>query len=172
MMEQFSLKSLLLFVTARVWCKGEIDRKKFNMQSDYSLGACIWCLHSVHTNLSSHTGRQNKQVFHSAAGNAKYIYIFWTKIATIVLSHPPHTHDRYNSPTVQYHYSFLSHPWTLFIPFMSWTLFIPFTSVDTIHSIHFFSLRDCSLNPIAFLRTWVSTPPVVSLRLILQAAPA
>ena len=54
------------YATARVWCKGEIEKTKFNMQSDYSLGAGIWCLHS-----------------------------------TIILSHPPHTHDRYNSPTVQ-----------------------------------------------------------------------
>ena len=91
----------------------------------------------------------------------RYIHIL-KKITTIVLSHPPHTHDRYNSPTVQYdvrgHYSFLSR---------SWTLFIPFTSVDTIHSFHFlFSLGDRSLNPITSLRTWVSTPPVVSTRLI------
>ena len=108
------------------------------------------------------------------------------------------------------HYSFLSRPWTLFIPFTSvdtihsfhvcghysflsrlWTLFFPFTSVDTIHSFHvcghylflsrpwtlfipftFFSLGDRSLNPITFLRMWVSTPPAVSTRLIPQAAPA
>ena len=74
--------------------------------------------------------------------------IFW-KITTTVLSHPPHTHDRYNSPTVQYHYSFLSSPWTLFIPFT-----------------FFFSLRDRSLNSITSLRTWVSIPPVVSTWLI------
>ena len=42
--------------------------------------------------------------------------IFW-KITTIILSHPPHTHNRYNSPTVQCHGSFLSSPWTLFISF-------------------------------------------------------
>ena len=59
----------------RVMQRRDRQKKKFNMQSDYSLGACIWCLHSAHTNLSSHTGRHNKQVFHSAAGNAKYIYI-------------------------------------------------------------------------------------------------
>ena len=134
--------------------------------------------------------------------------IYW-KITTIVISHSQHTHDRYNSPTVQHnirgHYSFLSRSWTLFIPFTSvdtihtfhvrghsrpWTLFIPFTSVHTIHSFHvrghysflsrpwtlfipftFFSLRDCSLNQMTSLRTWVSTPPVVSTRLIPQAAP-
>ena len=163
------------------------QEKKYNMQS-----ACISCLHSTHTNLSSHTGRHNKQVFYSAAGNAKYIV--W-KIITIVISHSPHTHDRYNSPIVRHHvhghYSFLSRSWTLFIPFTSvdtihsfhvrehysflsrpWTLFIPFTSVDTIHSFHFLFSRDRSLNPITSLRTWVSTPPAVSTRLIPQATPA
>ena len=99
--------------------------------------------------------------------------------------------DTIHSFQVCGHYSFLSRPWTLFIPFTSvdtihffhvrghysflsrpWTLFIPFTSVDTIHFFHFLFLGDRSLNPITSLCTWVSTPPVVSLRLILQAAPA
>ena len=46
------------------------------------------------------------------------------KITTIILSHPPHTHDRNNSPTVQYHCSFLLSPWTLFILSRPWTLFL------------------------------------------------
>ena len=111
--------------------------------SNYSLGACIWCLHSAHTNLSSHTGRHNKQV----------------------LSHPPRTHDRYNCPNVQYHCLFLSSPWTLFILFTSVDT-IPFTSVDTVYFFHILFIGDRSLHPITSLRTWVSTPPVVSTRLI------
>ena len=47
------------------------------------------------------------------------------------------------------HYSILSRPWTLLIPFT-----------------FFFSLGDRSLNPITSRRTWVSTPLVVSTRLI------
>ena len=113
------------------------------------------------------------------------------------LSHPwtlfiPFTSvDTIHSFHIRGHYSFLSHPWTLFIPFTSvdtihsfhvrghysflshpWTLFIPFTSMDTIQSFHFLFSRDRSLNPITSLRTWVSTPPAVSTRLIPQAAPA
>ena len=66
--------------------------------------------------------------------------------------------DSIHSFHVRGHYSFLSRPWTLFISF---------TSTDTIHSFHFlFSLGDRSLNPITSRSTWVSTPPVVSLRLI------
>ena len=113
----------------------------------------------IHKSLLSHWTSQQTEVFYSAAGNAKYIYS--GKITTIVISHSPHTHDRYNFPTVRHHvrghYSFLSRPWTLFIPF---------TSVDTIHSFHFLFSRDRSLNLITSLRTWVSTPPAVSTRLI------
>ena len=47
------------------------------------------------------------------------------------------------------HYSFLSRPWTLLIPFT-----------------FFFSLGDHSLNPISPRRTWVSTPTIASTRLI------
>ena len=151
------------------------DRQKKNSTciSDYSLGACICCLHSAHTNLSSHTGRHNKQVFHSAAGNAKYIYSEknYNNSTFTPATHPwpifpncaislfiPFTSvDTIHSFHVRGHYSFLSRPWTLFIPF---------TSVDTIHSFHFLFLGDRSLNPITSLRTWVPTSPVVSTRLI------
>ena len=83
--------------------------------------------------------------------------IFW-KITTLVLSHPPHTHDQYNSPTVQYHCSFLSSPWTLFIPF---------TSVDSIHFFHFLSLSQGPLTESNYFPSYVGLhPTVVSTRLI------
>ena len=98
--------------------------------------------------------------------------IYSEKKITIVISHSPHTHDLYNSPTVRHHvrghYSFFSRSWTLFILFTfghysffsrSWTLFILFTFVDTIHSFHvrghysFFS-RSCTLFiPFTFVDT-------------------
>ena len=59
-------------VTARVWCRGRIDRKRnstINLTTDS--GACYLCLS---TNLSSHTGRHNKQFFHSAAGERQNIF--------------------------------------------------------------------------------------------------
>ena len=67
-----TIQSQVQTVTARVWCRGGIDRKKnstINLTTAY--GACFYCLH---INLSSHTGRHNKQLFYSAAGNAK-IYL-------------------------------------------------------------------------------------------------
>ena len=76
----------------------------------------------------------------------------------MIFSHPLHTHDRYNSPTVQYHYSFLSSPWTLFILF---------TSVDTIHSFHFLFLSRGPLTESNYFPSYVGLhPTVVSTRLI------
>ena len=115
------------------------------MHSDYSLGACIWCLHSAHTNLSSHTGRHKKQVLYSAAGNAKYILKNYNNNTFTPASH----HDRYNSPSVQYHCSFLLSPWTLFILFT-----------------FFFSLGDRSLNSVFFPSYVGVHPTAVSTRLI------
>ena len=63
----------------------------------------------THKSLLSHWTSQQTEVLYSAAGNAKYI--FW-KITTRVISHSPHTHDRYTSPTMRHHvrghYSVLS----------------------------------------------------------------
>ena len=59
---------LCMSVTAGVRCKGEIDSNK-EFQGKNTIrnlttvwGACNGCLQSTHTNLSSHTGRRNKQI--------------------------------------------------------------------------------------------------------------
>ena len=77
-------------------------------------------------------------------------------MSAIILSHPPHTHDRYNSPTVQYkftvhsfqvhgHYSLFLRPWTLFLS-RPWTLFLSL-SFSRVHSLH----------QITSLRMWCGT---------------
>ena len=73
--------------------------------------------------------------------------------------------DTIHSFHVHGHYSFLSRPSTLFIPFTFVHTIHSFRVRDTIHSFHFLFSRGRSLNPITSLPTWVSTSPV-STRLI------
>ena len=81
-------------VTARVWCRGGIDRKKnstINLITAY--GECFYCLH---INLSSHTGRHNKQIFLQCSRERQNIF---EKLQ--LLYHPaPHTPNRNIHPHV------------------------------------------------------------------------
>ena len=133
------------------------------MQSDYSLGACNWCLHSARTNLSSHTGRHNKQVLYSTAGNAKYILkkiqqYFHTNLTRMTDTILQMCNITVHSFQVLGHYSFFSRPWTLFLS-RPWTLFLSlsfsrgplsasnyFPSYVSLHSTSSFNLVD-SLRP-------------------------
>ena len=146
----------LIPVTARVWCKGKIE-KKIQCAIWLQLGcitACVWCLHSAHTNLSSHTGGHNKQVFYSAAGNAKCIL------------------KNYNNST----FTPAPHSWPIWFSNCAISLFIPFKSMDTIHSFHvcghysFLSLFFLSRGPLtesSYFPSYVGLhSTVVSTRLI------
>ena len=75
-------------VTARVWCSGGIDRKKnstINLTTAY--GVCFYCLH---INLSSHTGRHNKQIFLQCSGERQNIF---EKLQQLY-HYAPHTPNR------------------------------------------------------------------------------
>ena len=137
-------------VTARVWCKGGIDRKKNS--------TCNLTTVRVHVSGVSTQRTQISPLTLDVTTNRYFIVQRGTpnifgKITTIIHSHPPHTHERHNSPTVQYHYSFLSSPWTLFIPF---------TSVDIIHSFHFLFLSRGPLTESNFFPSYVGLHPTSS----------
>ena len=84
------------------------------------------------TNLSSHTGRHNKQFFYSAAGNAKNIF---ETITIIISSRVSHSQSKYSSTRIIIHSLFfppspltVSLPWKLsdFLDTsFSWTLSFP-----------------------------------------------
>ena len=109
------------------------------------------------TNLSSHTGRHNKQFFHSAAGNAK---IYLKKLQQY---HPvPHTPNGNIHPHIIIH--------SLFFPPSPLTLFHFLgnflTSWTLLFLGHFLFLRDLisllfsgDLLILSYFNSWVSTPP-------------
>ena len=88
-------------VTAHVWYKGEIGKKN-TICNLTTVGVHVSDVFNQRTykSLLSHWTSQQTEVLYSAVGNAKYI--FW-KITTRVISHWPHTHDRYISPTMWHH---------------------------------------------------------------------
>ena len=109
------------------------------------------------TNLSSHTGRHNKQFFHSAAGNAK---IYLKKLQQY---HPaPHTPNGNIHPHIIIH--------SLFFPPSPLTLFHFLgnflTSWTLLFLGHFLFLWDLisllfsgDLLIFSYFNSWVSTPP-------------
>ena len=112
------------------------------------------------TNLSSHTGRHNKQFFHSAAGNAKIYLKNYNIIPRLTLLMETFIHTYHHSFTVLSDKSIytVSLPWKLF-DFLdtsfSWTLSFPqgpyFSS---------FSLGTLPYIYFTFLSSWVSNPPI------------
>ena len=96
------------------------------------------------TNLSSHTGRHNKQFFHSAAGNAKIYLKNYNIIPRLTLLMETFIHTYHHSFTVLSDKSIytVSLPWKLsdFLDtfFSSGTLFFFFFSGDT--SLYLFHL--------------------------------
>ena len=112
------------------------------------------------TNLSSHTGRHNKQFFHSAAGNAKIYLKNYNIIPRLTLLMETFIHTYHHSFTVLSDKSIytVSLPWKLsdFLDTsFSWTLSFPqgpyFSSfsLGTVPKIYF-----------TFLSSWVSNPPI------------
>ena len=112
------------------------------------------------TNLSSHTGRHNKQFFHSAAGNAKIYLKNYNIIPRLTLLMETFIHTYHRSFTVLSDKSIytVSLPWKLsdFLDTsFSWTLSFPqgpyFSS---------FSLGTLPYIYFTFLSSWVSNPPI------------
>ena len=110
------------------------------------------------TNLSSHTGRHNKQFFHSAAGNAKIYLKNYNIIPRLTLLMETFIHTYHHSlffpssSLTLFHFleNFLT-SWTL----LFWTLSFPqgpyFSS---------FSLGTVPYIYFTFLSSWVSNPPI------------
>ena len=103
------------------------QKKEFHDQSDYRQ----WCMLLMSsTNLSSHTGRHNKQFFHSAAGNAKIYLKNYNIIPRLTLLMETFIHTYHRSFTVLSDKSIytVSLPWKLsdFLDTsFSWTLSFP-----------------------------------------------
>ena len=137
---------------------------------------------STHTNLSSHTGRHNKQRYFIVPWGTPFRQIYILKNynkSNCTLD------DRYFSPTIRHHIrghysvlqsSFLSGPLTKFnrMDFFSFKYlnanYLPFSEVCT-----FFTSPCVGFYPTSSVRPglpMVSTLPAVSSRLIPQAGPA
>ena len=103
------------------------QKKEFHDQSDYRQ----WCMLLMSsTNLSSHTGRHNKQFFHSAAGNAKIYLKNYNIIPRLTLLMETFIHTYHHSFTILSDKSIytVSLPWKLsdFLDTsFSWTLSFP-----------------------------------------------